>query len=169
MIENRDIFQFPTHIKEAGIDLFHIENIEISDEFLIDMRTEEKKLQIRKNRPLTTLKLSIENYAARPRLLHHIVTNEAWKPCVYFLKNLGKVLLILDGLKDNTVDLNIYNDVTPYNLEHKVSVAKNKFECGMLATDISEIELDFAVLGLFFINNHSTPCQFTKIKFETEE
>ena len=118
MIEKRDIFQIPTHIKEAGTELFHIDNIEVSDEFLIDMRTEEKKLQIRKNLPLTTLKLSIDNYAERPILLHHVVTNEAWKPCVYFLKNLGKVLLILDGLKDDTVDLNIYNDVAPYNLEH---------------------------------------------------
>ena len=158
MIENRDIFQFPTHIKKAGIELFHIDNIEVSDEFLIDMRTEKKKLQIRKNQPLTTFKLRIENYEARPRLMHHIVTNQAWKPCIYFLKNHGKVLLISDGRKDNTVDLNIYNDVAPYHLEHQMSVTKNQFECGMLATDISGSKLDFIVLGLFLINNHSTPC-----------
>ena len=59
--------------------------------------------------------------------------------------------------------MNIYNVTEPYELEHSMTVAKDKFECGMLATDISGVELDFIVLGLFFINNNSTPCKFTKI------
>jgi hypothetical protein len=67
--DNRYIFQFPTHMTEAGIDLFEIKNIERIDEFMIDMRTEERKEKIRRNRPLSTFKLSLENYAARPRLL----------------------------------------------------------------------------------------------------
>ena len=136
---------------------------------MIDMRTEERKEKIRRNRPLSTFKLSLENYAARPRLLNQVVTNESWRPCVYFLKKLGKVMLIVDGVKDDTVDLNIYNVAEPYDLEHSMTVAKDKFECGMLATDISGVELDFVVLGLFFINNNSTPCKFTKIQFKTDE
>ena len=54
-------------MQEAGIESYHL-NIERSDEFMIDMRTEEKKEKVRQNRPLTTLKLSLDNYAARPRL-----------------------------------------------------------------------------------------------------
>ena len=83
---------------EAGIYFYEIKNIERIDEFMIDMRTEERKEKIRRNRPLSTFKNSLENYEARPRLLSQVVTDEAWRPCVYFLKKLGKVLLIVDGL-----------------------------------------------------------------------
>ena len=34
-------------MKEAGIDLYEIKNIERVDEFMIDMRTEERKEKIR--------------------------------------------------------------------------------------------------------------------------
>ena len=83
-------------MNEAGIDIYPLD-VERTDEFMIDMRTEEKKEKIRKNRPLTTLKLSLDNFAERPRLQHRIVTTNIWRPTVYLLKKLGKVMLILDG------------------------------------------------------------------------
>ena len=115
--EGRDIFQFPFHMKEAGIELYAL-NVQRTDEFMIDMRSEEKKEKIRKNRPLTTLKLSLDNFAERPRLQHSIVTTNAWKPSVYLMKKLGKVMLILDGNEEGTIALNFHDDAAPYKLEH---------------------------------------------------
>ena len=48
-------------------------------------------------------------------------------------------------------------------------LAKDKFECGMLASDLSGEELDFIIVGFFFINNNSIPCKFTKIQFSTPD
>ena len=82
------------------------------------MRTEEKKEKIRQNRPLTTLKLSLDNYATRPRLQHQIVTDLNWRPSVYLIKKIDKVLLIIDGDEDGTVSLNFYNGAPSYKMDH---------------------------------------------------
>ena len=44
------MFQFPFHMQEADIEQYKLE-IPIPDEFMIDMRSEEKKEAIRKNKP----------------------------------------------------------------------------------------------------------------------
>ena len=43
------------------------------------------------------------------------------------------------------------------------------YECGMLVSDCSGLDLDFIVVGLFFINNNSKPCTLKKIQFKSSE
>ena len=93
------------------------------------------------------------------------MTDLNWRPSVYHLKKIDKVLLIIDGDEDGTVSLNFYNMAPSYKMDHQIILAKDKFECGMLASDLSGEELDFIIVGFFFINNNSINASSPRYNF----
>ena len=102
------------------------------EQFIVDRRTDEERMQIRHNLPSKTLEPYADVYQDRAQLVSQKLSVSLWFPSIYQLTEQNQVLLIHGSpsatSKNRSVDFTFYNNARPWKEVQIINVAKGDRE-----------------------------------------